>query len=456
MDVTPKLRRNLRLQSTIFVVLLLAAMGLLAWMTHTYTFEADWTASGRNTLSEASQELLQRTEGPVTLTAYATKDRQLRQQIRRFADRYKRADPGEVRLRFVNPDARPDKARELGIRRDGQLVVAYEGRTQKADERSEQAVSQALQKLLRSGQRRIRFLTGHGEPSIQAGGRSSLGQLVAALKDSGAKISSLNLAQTPKIPDRTDLLVIADPQQSLLQAEVDQLRAYIDEGGSLLWLADKGEPASLAPLAHKLGIDFADGVVVDPRTRVFGLQDPTQVLVADYPDHPVTRDFKQITLFPGASRIATTNPDGWRAQPLLQTTGEAWLETGGASGTVQFEEGEDRQGPLTLGVTLTPRSEKGNGQEEAPQGQKIAVLTDSDFLANAYIGSGSNRKLALELINWLSAGEDFVTIPPQTAPDQNLNLPGWVASALPVIFLGALPLAFLLAGLAVWLRRRRL
>ncbi|MBK1726823.1 GldG family protein [Halorhodospira neutriphila] len=504
MDVTAKLRRSLRLQNTAFVVLFLAAVGLVAGLSAVYTYEADWTAGNRNTLSEASRELLARAEAPITITAYATEDARLREQIRRFVGRYQRADAAEVRLRFVNPDARPSQVRELGIRRNGQLAVSYQGRTEKAEQRSEQAVSQALQRLLRSGERQVYFLAGHGERALEGRGRSALGRFVQALEGTGAQVDPLNLAERPQIPAATDLLVIGGAQQPLLEAEVEQLRGYVAQGGNLLWLADEGAAEGLQPLAEALGVELSgEGVAVDPRTRVFGLQDPTQVLVSSYPDHPALQGLDSITLFPGAARVQASPPAGWQAEPLVQTSPEAWLETGSLEGTVRFDAGKDREGPVTLALALTraevpageagaqPQAAGGEAQGSASQGeggsggavsspqkeaaakpggaaagqgggsgdapaQKVVVVGDGDFLANAYLGSGANRKLGLGLFQWLSSDEGFVTIPAPAAPDQHLSLPGAVAWLMPALFLGGLPLAFLLAGGAVWLRRRRL
>lgn len=57
MEVTKQSRTRLRLQNYAFVILFLTVIGLLAWLSHHYSYEADWTATGRNVLSEASKNL---------------------------------------------------------------------------------------------------------------------------------------------------------------------------------------------------------------------------------------------------------------------------------------------------------------------------------------------------------------------------------------------------------------
>ena len=478
MDVTPKLRRNLRLQGTAFLILFLAVVGLLAWLATTYSYEADWTAGNRNSLSPASERLLGRAEGTITLTAYASKRQGLRREIRRFARRYLRSEAADVRLKFVNPATRPQRVRELGIRRDGQIVVGYRGRTEKVDQRSEQAVSQAIQRLLRSGERRIRFLTGHGERSPRGGSGSGLSRLSRALKDTGAAVSTLNLAKTSGVPEETDLLVIAGPRQPLLQAEVEAVRSYVADGGNLLWLPDEGPQASLRPLAEDLGLEFHQGVVVDPRNQLFGIPDPTLVQVTGYPRHAVTRDFSYNTVFPGATGLATAAPEGWKARPILRSTAKTWVESGKLQGEIRFSaEDGDVKGPITLGTALTPapagKNGKGSGESKGktagkgPSGkkagspdkvpeQRVIVVADGDFLANDFLGAGGNRELGLNLFHWLTADEGLISVQAQTAPDTNLRLPRTFALFMPVTFLGILPLALAAAGAIVWLRRRRL
>ncbi|NNF97546.1 MAG: ABC transporter, partial [Halobacteria archaeon] len=74
MEINRKTRLQFRIQNLVFLVLFLAVIGLLAWLSHRYSFESDWTATGRHTLSNTSITLLSRIEGPVQITAFAHKE----------------------------------------------------------------------------------------------------------------------------------------------------------------------------------------------------------------------------------------------------------------------------------------------------------------------------------------------------------------------------------------------
>ncbi len=58
MKVTRRSRLLLRLQSLIFTVLFIAIIGMLAWLSTQYVYQADWTRGARNTISDGSRRLL--------------------------------------------------------------------------------------------------------------------------------------------------------------------------------------------------------------------------------------------------------------------------------------------------------------------------------------------------------------------------------------------------------------
>lgn len=456
MLVTRKTRWRLRADNLVFTVLFLAVVGLLAFLSTRYHLQADWTAGGRNSLSAASAELLGRLEAPIRITAYAREDDLLRETIRDLVDRYRR-EKGDVGLEFVNPDEVPDRVRELGITMDGELIVRYEGRTEHVQSHTEEALSNALQRLARAGERFLVFLTGHGERAPLGQANHDLGDFGRHLEQRGFNLQSLNLAEAGAIPENTSVLVVAGPQVDLLPGEVERLRAYLEGGGNLLWLHDPGPARGLAPLAEALGVAFPPGTIVDPTTRLFGIDHPAMVLVTGYPFHPVTRDFDLLTVFPQATPVTVDAPEGWEARALLTSSPNAWAETGELAGEVRFQEDQDLPGPLDIGFALTrPREPAPDAPaDDAAPAQRVAVLGDGDFLSNSFLGNGGNLDLGFNLVNWLASDDRLLAIPAKTAPDTRLALGEGASMAIGFGFLFALPAGLLGAGIAIWLRRRR-
>ena len=460
MKVSSHTRRWMRLQNRVFLLLFIAVIVLLAWLSTRYSFQADWTADSRNTLSAASTELLRRLEGEVRITAYVTEDKLLRKRIAELVARYQRYYPALV-LNFVNPDLEPQEVRERGITMNGELFIEYGGFSGKVRDLTERGLSNALQRVARGGERRIAFLGGHGERDFQGNATYDLGNWAAQLRNRGYALYGLNLLETPQIPPDTALLVIASPRSALLAGEADLLRRYVEAGGNLLWLHDPaGEEAGLfglAPLARALGIRFQQGIVVDPNVSqvgelLFGSSDPRIALVARYDQHAVTADFTLNTLFPIAGGIVAGKEGKWDSVALLKTLSNTWLETDEVVGSVTFDEGKDISGPITLGMALTrPRGED-HGQAGA---QRVIVVADGDFLSNAFLGASGNLQLSLNMLNWLSSDDELIAVPARTAPDTALTLSSTAVAGIGFGFLVILPLGLLGCGLFIWYRRRR-
>ncbi|HET8551527.1 MAG TPA: GldG family protein [Gammaproteobacteria bacterium] len=479
MKITPKLKIGLRMQNLVFVVLLLAIAGALAYLTRTYVWQADWTAGGRNSLTDASVKLLKTLDGPVTITAFARDNGQLRDAIRRFIGKYQRAD-SKITLKFVNPDTEPARVRDLGITSNGELYVQYQGRSDKVSQLTEPALTNALLKIARASASKVVFLTGHGERSPKGHANFDYGQFAKALKAKGFKVATLNLTTSPKIPADTALLVIASPQANYLPGEVKLIQDYVAGGGNLLWMHDPGPLHGLAPLAKALDVHFMKGTIVDATSRLFGVQDVRWLVLAKYPPSEITRHLDIETLIPGATAVQPGPDEKWRATPFLKSRSlpRSWLESGKLEGEIKFDkDAGDQGGPLDIGITLarplaalkkvakagTAKDKKDPSAKADPpakadpsQGdQRVVVIGDGDFLANAYLGNGGNLDLGLNIFNWLSGNDNFIDINVPPAPDKHLVLSQVGQSLLGGGFLIALPLLLLLYGGLIWFRRRR-
>ncbi len=451
MKVTRSSRRQLQLQNLIFLVGLVAVAGLLGWLSTRYNIESDWTSGGRNSLSVDSRKLLEEIKGPVHITAFARETPELREHIRDLIARYQRHKP-DVELHFVNPDAEPERVRELGITLDGELLIAYDGRSDKIQDLSEQSLTNALLRIARPGTRKVVFLSGHGERNPLGQANHDPGQFGKLLSDKGIHVETLKLAETPAIPPDTSLLVIADPRTALLSGEVQLVNRYLKQGGNLLWLVEPGSLAGLEPVAETLGVELLPGTVVDPTTQLFGIDNPAFAIIPDYPMHEITRGIEgRITLFPQACAFDVVSPQEWEAQALLTTLDRAWTEIGPISGTIRFDQDSDeRMGPLDIGYIFT----REQGDEEDAVQQRVAIVCDSDFISNTYLGNAGNIDLGLALFNWLNHDDRFIAITARTATDVNLELGKLAQTLIGFGFLFVLPLLLLSAGAGIWWRRR--
>ena len=453
MKVDARSRWQYRIQSGVFLVLFISLLIVLAWASNRFATSVDLSANQRNSLSAETLRLLINIEQPLTITLFASPVNENRTALETLFERYQRQQ-SKIHFDSLNPDLYPDLLREHDIRFDGEVLLQYLNRSEKLSQITEANVTSAIQRLLRQGERWLVFLEGHGERNPYRDANHDYSLFAAQLASKGFTIENLNLTQSASIPDNTDVLVLASPKVPLLPGELNLLRQYIDAGGNLLWLADPEQATDgLSLLADILGIEILPGIIVDPNSQLMGLDRIDFTLIGEYPRHPITRDLESLSLFPEAQALAFHGDDEWQAQAFLQSDPRSWNETGLMQGDVFRGDHDDEQpGPLTIGYSLTRSQHNSDGEL---YDQRIVILGDADFIANRYIGNGSNLDIGVNLVNWLSYDDKLIAISPRPAPDTRLELTPAMQIAIAVIFLLLLPLLLAASGLWTWLKRRK-
>ena len=446
MQLPQKLITNLH--GALFYLLLAVVVGLTGWLSNRHVLIWDWSAGGRNSLSQTSQALLERLQEPLHITSFAPESPELRRRISDIIDRYRRYRP-DIRFDFVNPDRQPELVRQLGIKAMGELRLEYQGRAENLSTISEETLSNTIQQLMQGEERWIGVVEGHGERRADGRANHDLGGFGDELQRKGYKLHHLNLASMVEIPHNLSLLVIASPQVDYLPVEVDKLLDHIKRGGNLLWLFEPGPERGLNRLKKTLGLHILPGTIVDPNSASMRLPDPAMALVPRYPKHPATANFKLISVFPHAAAIEAVGETEWSSTNLLSTLAGSWNETGPIKGEVsRNQEQGEIAGPLNLGIAFNRKLEQAD--------QRVMVIGDGDFLANTYLGNGGNLNLGLNLLRWLSSDNQLLDIPARTAPDLRLDLSKTASTVIGLGFLLLLPLLLLAAGGIIWWRRRRL
>lgn len=455
MEITKTTRNQIRLQNIIFIILFSTVISLLAWLSNQYNFEADWTKNNRNTLSDVSIKLLQQIPAPITITTFIPDGNLLsnRQYIKELVDKYKKYKDN-ITLKIINPDTAPDLVRQLKVTNYGEVVVEYEGRNEHITQLKEQTLTNTLQRLLRQGERRLLFISGHGERKPTGQANFDWNNFAEKLKIKGITTKLLKLNETPDIPD-VAAIVIASPQADFLAGEVKLITDYIKRGGNLLWVQEPGESLfGLQPLADLIGINFYPGTIVDPTAQMMNVNDPSFALITSYPSHAITRDFQYMSIFPKAVAIDFSKvKDNWHIAPFLQTVPRSWSETGILKGAIDYNADKDIVGPLTIGLALT-RKENDKENKENTKKQRIIILGDGDFLSNTYLGNQGNLNIGHNIINWISNDDNFISIPGSSAVDSQIIISDLVGALIGLFFLVILPLGLLVSGTLIWYKRR--
>ena len=440
-----------RLQQLIFYGLLIAVIIVAARLSLATNTAFDWTANQRHSLSEQTIDLLQSIDQPVQIKAFVSPGNDYAAAIQQLLERYQRYT-SQLQVEVIDPARAPQQVKEFNIQQQGEMLVLRDNQTERVQDLSEQSLTNALLRVSRSVTPNVVFLTGHGERSPDSEANFGISLWAQTLREQGFEVETVNLASTGQLPDSTDLLVIASPEQSWLPGEIAQLQQFIASGGNLLWLSEPDRHEPLSELASSLDLQWLPGTVIDPNASLLGIDDPSIALISDFANHALTRDLPSIVLMPATAALLSTDSEStnWQTTELLRTQTETWAELSEVTSTeINFNTALDIAGPLTVALALERQ------QPEAETAQRVIVIGDGDFLSNQYLGTGANQTLATGMINWLTAQDDRLNIAIKPTADNQLELSFSETLSIAIGFLFVLPAMLLGSGLMLWWFRRR-
>ena len=465
-------RRNAR-YGAIASVSVLVVLGILVaanYLSAKQNKRWDLTANRQYSLSEQTVKLLRELNAPVKFVVFEQE-----QNMERFKPRLNeyQYQSKQVSVEYIDPDKRPVPAKEYEIQSYGTVVVEYMGRRERVTSDSEQDLTSALVKVLTPSEKRVYFLSGHGEKDPTNTDRVGYSAIIDALRQDNYQWEKLIIAEKNAIPDNATVLVLAGPKTDLLDGEVALIRQYLSsKQGKLLVLLDPPEDfkqprtfPNIDGLLKEWGINATQSVVVD----VSGLTKVATIPVATppYPNQTITGDrFQLITMYPVARAVVPLMgaPADRMAQSFIQTTARAWAETNLATldppdNLAPEPDKGDLTGPVSIAAAVAVpakvhAAQKKEGEEQRPPETRVAVVGDSDFPANAYLGIEGNRDLFMNAVNWLAQQESLIAIRPKQAADRRLTMTASQMNAIAWMSIVVVPALVLGAGVFTWWRRR--
>jgi ABC-type uncharacterized transport system involved in gliding motility auxiliary subunit len=469
--------RNTRL-GTIAATSVVIVLGILVavnYLSSRRNYRWDLTASKQFSVSDQTRQILQRLESPVQALVFERPER-----FDAFRDRlqeYEHASNGRLTVEYVNPDREPLRANQNQVQSYGTVVFRYGDRTERVVSSDEQQLTNALIKVISGEQRTVYFLEGHGEREITSSANDGYATINQALGSENYQTQTLALAQTGEVPADASVVVIARPSTDLLQPEADAIRKYLDGGGKLFVLLEpplrEARPMpNLMALLTEWGFDVGDDIIVDtnPVGQLLGTGELAPVATR-YPSHPITANFRVITAYPTARSVrpSTTGASGRSPQTFVESSTASWAESDIQAilneREVKLDPGKDLQGPVSVGAAVAvpapnapPTSadaEADAPENDAPRPEtRVAVIGDSDFAANNYLGIQGNRDLFLNVVNWLAQQENLISIRPRDPEDRRLTLTTRQQSVITWSAIAFVPLLIFGVGIFAWTRRR--
>ena len=434
------------------------------------------------TLSDQTKKILHGLDREVKVLAFFSNNSENPQSQQQFEfakdvlSRYVR-QTDKLKVEFIDPAVDPQTSNIYEIQFDGTVVFESGEKREQVTAIDEQKFTSAIMKVVRDEIKKVYFLIGHEERSVDIFDPSGYNQAKEALEKQNYVVETLTLTTEPDVPTDCNALVIPAPKTSLIAHEVEAIAKYLDDHGKLLLMLEPSIASAEDPnqrlvnLVDGWGVTVEDdyALVFDPRFSYF-LVGPAAPAIFDFEFHQVTR-YVQTVIFQIARSVT---PKEVERQDLtvkslaktIDAIGVSWGETGRQEdGTFEpeptYTEGEDTPPPVSLAVAVElkradSKTEEGTISEgPAETRTRIVVFGDSDFASNAFFANSGGGDLFLNAVNWLTLEEDLIAIRPVDPSQRSLRrMTASEAGFVQMAAIFFIPLLVFIVGVFVWWRRR--
>lgn len=453
-------RRSTRLGADSFLMagLFIAILVLLNFIAARHFMRWDLSSAETFTLAPQTVKILKSLKGDLRLLAFFPEKSNAGIAARDLLENY-RVQSRKVTVEMIDPDKKPEIARQYKVTENETVVVVSGGRTVAAKTADEPEITAAIIRASRDA-KTVYFVEGHGEHSIGDEERSGYAMIAASMTQQGLAVKTVTLLAEKRVPDDAAVLIIAGPKRPFAPEERSALSDFLARGGQLFALLDPAISTDLPPLFAEWGVALPDDQVVDPTSGLGG--GVPIVSPGSYPDHEITRKFDLATFYPLARSVAASEAAGFDFEPILKTGKGSW-KTDQMESEITLDPERDQRGPITIGAVSRKMSDAAatgaDSEHPARSGAnkaRLVVIGDSDFATNNVVHAAGNGDLFQNVVRWLTDDTDLIAIQPKAVKTTTLLISAQEAGAFFMTSVLLLPIATLTSGWIVWRRRRRL
>ena len=449
--------------AVIMIIIILGILSVVNFVTHRFSWRADLTAAKQFSLASQTKKVLQHLEGDVRVIGFFKTGEEFR--LQELLTEYSHYSP-HLKFEFIDPDKKPGIAKGYEINTYGTIVVEYAGSSEKIQKSTEEDLTNAIIKVTRGEQKKIYFLTGHGEKNYEGAEQNGYNTAQKAIEDENYLLDKVLLAEQENVPDDCSLLIVAGPKSDMFEHEQKMINDYLKSGGKALFLLDPDAKTGYGEFLKDWGIEVGNDLVVDASGigRLFGAG-PTMPIISQYEEHAITKDFNVMTFFPDARSITPSDETTAEltVKSLAKTSPRSWGEKSSIAGLEQiaYDDGVDKKGPISI-VTIAEKNaenppEKREDDLDLVTGKvktRIVVFGDSDFASNSYFNVQGNGDFFMNAINWLAEEEDLISVRPRDPEDRRVNLTQKQSRVILYVGVIFLPVAIFALGIGVYVRRK--
>jgi ABC-2 type transport system permease protein len=313
----------------------------------------------------------------------------------------------------------------------------------------ESALTSAISYVVSDDLGKLYLLTGHGESTLSS-------DFASAIEQENIETEDLTLLTSEGVPEDADCVLIYGPQRDISAEELEMLETYLAQGGNLVVLTDlvDEERPNLEALMASYGMAAADGFVIEGDYNYYALGAP-YYLLPEIESHTITSpliDDGYYVLLPLAQGLVSTGDvsDSISTTQLLTTSDSAFSKISGYSLTTYDKEDGDIAGPFALAML----AEDTIDEDTLSRVIWISSTYLLDDQTNTQV-SGGNQDFFLNCLGYVIEQESSIAIHAKSMSYDYLTMSSAAGTMLTLLFVGILPLGYLLIGVRIWYRRKR-
>ncbi len=438
-----------------------------------YDIKKDFTKNKLHTLSDESIKVLKGLSAETKLRAFIHPNQ--REEFNRIFEKYTYYTP-KLKKEFIDVDKDPLIVQKYNIKQAGTVLIETEVRTARVenllgpdDPKLEEKITNAIIQVAKGDKKKIYFVSGHGEKLITDTGKEGYSEIKEQLEGGRYQVEELVLVERGSVPEDANIVVIAGPKSDFLEPETRAIEGYLRKGGKVLLMLEPISSPALKTLLSKYGVEFNPKktvVELNPLQQLAGGNPLTPIVTNYSKESEITRDAKQISLYPVATPVEKSEkaPEGIQVTSLLSTSSKSF-ESLLKDNQVTPNPKTDRKGPLSIAVSVLGKIPTKKDSTNADPNKKLEdvkdiefrmiVVGDSDFASNSGRRFGINSDLFQNMLSWLAHEEDLISIRPRPADNSQFEITETRMRIINLASVVFIPLAMFGTGIAVWLSRRR-
>lgn len=461
-----------------FIVLVLVVNIIATLLLDRFPLSIDLTGGGVYELSSESLEIVNSVDDDINIhvlveeQAFTDPSSRYSYQVSEVLKKYEQNNP-RIQVSYIDLNSNPTFASQYADESlaAGDIIVESSQRLQKlayldlfnvtsadssvtgteqVSSRAEEAITGAIMYVTDANPMLATFVTGHDEANVDV--------FNDLLRKNGYNLGEVNTF-TEEIDTNTQLLVIAAPNRDFTDSEIDKIDAFLSNGGNygrqMVYLASASQPElpKLEAYLNEWGISVDSGAVIETDSSKTYLS--PYITIQQYENSDYLYEGKEIPtspiIMPNTRPLtALFEEDGNRSTSVI-------LKTYDTAAVMPLDADSTWQPDSTASYNTVMIGQKST-DSEVPVSSTVAVFGSAEMFASGILDSSSmgDGTFAIDMVNTMTGKQNEFSVVPKDLSAATLSISESQALTIGIIFVAALPLAILIWGIVVFIRRRNL